>query len=339
MARDMPDAAPPDLPRGLIYCADDGPGLRRGGRQPAWSYRDDAGKTVKDAATLERIRSLVIPPAWTDVWIAPKAGCHIQATGRDARGRKQYRYHPDWNTAQTEGKFDRMIPFGRALPRLRKRIEHDLAKRGLPKDKVLAAVIRMLEITLIRVGNEEYARTNKSFGLTTLQKRHVTLTGAGAVFSFRGKSGKMHQTGFHDRRLARIVRACADLRGQRLLQYVDAEGQTHAVTSGDVNDYLREAMGDDFTAKDFRTWFGTVGAARALCAQEAPQDEAAAKQAISTCVKAVAGVLGNTPAVCRKAYIHPTVLAAFTDGRLKLRISASERGFETAVLRMLEAAA
>ncbi|MES2036077.1 MAG: DNA topoisomerase IB [Pseudomonadota bacterium] len=338
MARDTADLGPPDLPEHLVYCADDGPGIARKGKPPLWSYEGPDGETVKDDATLERIRALVIPPAWTDVWIAPKPSCHVQATGRDARGRKQYRYHADWRSARDEGKFDRMAAFGRALPKLRKRLETDLARRGLPKAKVLAAVIRMLEITLIRVGNDEYAKTNKSFGLTTMQKRHVTLTGAGAVFSFRGKSGKQHRTGFHDRRLARIVRACADLRGQRLFQYVDEDGQTHGITSGDVNDYLREAMGDDFTAKDFRTWFGTVGAARALCLQEAPGSATAAKQAVNACVKAVAGVLGNTPAVCRKAYIHPAVIEAFSQGRLKLKTSASERGFETAVLRMLEAA-
>ena len=337
MARDMTDLAPPDLPDSLTYCADDGPGISRSGSHPTWSYRRD-GAVVKDEPTLARIRGLVIPPAWTDVWIAPKASCHIQATGRDARGRKQYRYHADWSAARSEGKFDRMIPFGRALPKLRKQLERDLARRGLPREKVLAAVIRMLEITLIRVGNDEYAKTNKSFGLTTMQKRHMTLTGAGAVFSFRGKSGKMHKTGFHDRRLARVVKACADLRGQRLFQYVGEDGETHGVTSGDVNDYLREAMGEAFTAKDFRTWFGTVGAARALCLQDAPASQTAAKSAVNVCVKAVSGVLGNTPAVCRKAYIHPAVLEAFTEGRLKLKTSASERGFETAVLRMLEAA-
>jgi len=338
MARDSVDLGPADLPEHLTYCADDGPGITRKGAAPKWSYRGPDDKPVKDDATLDRIGKLVIPPAWTDVWIAPKASCHIQATGRDVRGRKQYRYHVDWSAARGEGKFDRMLAFGRALPRLRKQVEIDMARRGLPREKVVAAVVRMLEITLIRVGNDEYAKTNKSFGLTTMQKRHVKLSGAGAVFSFRGKSGKQHQTGFADRRLARIVRACAELRGQRLFQYVDEDGERHGITSGDVNDYLRQAMGDDFTAKDFRTWFGTVGAARALCLQPAPDSATAAKQAVNVCIKAVAGVLGNTPAVCRKAYIHPAVLAAFTEGRLTLKPSGSERGFETAVLRMLEAA-
>jgi len=336
MARDVADLGPTDLPENLTYCTDDGPGIARSGKPPLWSYKGPDGKVIKDERTLDRIRGLVLPPAWTDVWIAPKASCHIQATGRDARGRKQYRYHQDWRTARDEGKFERMAAFGRALPRLRKQVEADLARRGLPREKVLAAVVRMLEITLIRVGNDEYAKTNKSFGLTTMQKRHVTLTGAGAVFSFRGKSGKQHRTGFHDRRLARIVRACADLRGQRLFQYVDEDGAAHGVTSGDVNDYLREAMGEAFTAKDFRTWFGTVGAARALCLQAAPSSQTAAKQAVTTCVKAVAGVLGNTPAVCRKAYIHPAVIDAFSQGRLALKPGASDRAFETAVLRMLE---
>ena len=336
MARDAVDLGPADLPDHLTYCADDGPGIARKGAAPKWIYRGPDGKPVKDDATLDRISKLVIPPAWTDVWIAPRPNCHIQATGRDARGRKQYRYHADWSAARDEGKFDRMLAFGRALPRLRKQVEADLTRRGLPREKVLAAVVRMLEITLIRVGNDEYARTNKSFGLTTMQKRHVKLSGAGAVFSFRGKSGKQHRTGFTDRRLARIVRACAELRGQRLFQYVDEDGVSHGVTSGDVNDYLRAAMGDDFTAKDFRTWFGTVGAARALCLQPAPDSQTAARQAVTSCVKAVAAVLGNTPAVCRRAYIHPAILDAFAEGRLTLKPSASERGFETAVLRMLE---
>ncbi|MBP7704605.1 MAG: DNA topoisomerase IB [Caulobacter sp.] len=334
MARDTADF--PDLPPRLSWCSDHGPGIRRRGRPPLWSYRDDAGEAVTDEATLERIRALVIPPAWTDVWIAPRPNCHIQATGRDARGRKQYRYHERWKAARTEGKFDRMVAFGRALPKLRKRLEADMSRRGLPRDKVLAAVVRMLELTLIRIGNDEYARTNKSFGLTTMQKKHVKLSGAGAVFHFRGKSGKDHQTGFTDRRLARIVRACADLRGQRLFQYLDEDGARQAVTSGDVNDYLREAMGEDFTAKDFRTWFGTLGAFKALSLQPPPTSETETKRTVTTCIKAVAGLLGNTAAVCRAAYVHPKVIDLFSSGRLTLRPSLEGRGLETALIRLLE---
>lgn len=334
MPRDTADT--PELPPRLVWCGDDGPGLRRRGRPPLWSYVDDDGQEVEDEATLARIRALVIPPAWADVWIAPRPDCHIQATGRDAKGRKQYRYHERWRAARDEGKFGRMVAFGRALPRLRKRIEVDLRRRGLPREKVLAAAVSMLELTLIRVGNDEYARTNKSFGLTTLRKKHVTLNRGGAVFSFRGKSGKEHRTGFHDRRLARVVRACADLRGQRLFQYVDDDGRPQAVTSGDVNDYLRQAMGEDFTAKDFRTWFGTLAAAKALSMQDCPVSETAAKRAVGDCIKAVAGLLGNTAAVCRAAYVHPRLIDLFSSGRLTLRPSLEGRRLETALIRLLE---
>ena len=334
MPRDA--AALPDLPPRLVWCGDDEPGIRRRGRPPQWSYVDDDGATVTDEKTLDRIRALAIPPAWTDVWIAPHARCHIQATGRDARGRKQYRYHERGKAARDEDKFDRMLAFARALPRLRKRVDADLRKRGLPREKVLAAVVRMLELTLIRVGNDEYARTNRSFGLTTMRKTHVTLNSAGAVFRFRGKSGKAHCTGFHDRRLARVVKACADLRGQRLFQYVDEEGDSQAVTSGDVNDYLREAMGDAFTAKDFRTWFGTLAAAKAFSLRTAPHSDAAAKQAVADGVKVVAGLLGNTAAVCRAAYVHPRLIDLFSSGRLTLRPSLEGRRLETALIRLLE---
>lgn len=325
-----------DLPANLSWCNDDGPGIRRDGAHPDWSYRHDDGKVVKDAATLARIRNLVIPPAWRDVWIASKASCHIQATGRDARGRKQYRYHPRWKAARAEGKFDRMVAFARALPALRRRLESDLRSRGLPREKVLAAVVRMLELTLIRIGNDEYARSNKSFGLTTLRKRHVTLKPAGAVFTFRGKSGKVHCTGFYDRRLARVVGKCAELRGQRLFQYVDEAGVAQAVTSGDVNDYLRGAMGEAFTAKDFRTWFGTLSAARALSQHPPPEEEAAARRAITDCIKVVACQLGNTSAVCRSAYVHPRLIDLFSSRRLTLRPALEGRQLEAALIRLLE---
>jgi DNA topoisomerase-1 len=291
---------------------------------------------VTDEPTLDRIRKLAIPPAWTDVWIAPSARGHIQATGRDVKGRKQYRYHERWRQQRDGGKFDRLIAFGRALPKLRSRVDHDLAKRGLPREKVLAAVLRVMEMTLIRVGNEEYAKANKSFGLTTLRDRHARIGAEKAVFEFRGKSGKTHRTGFRDRRLARVVKACQDLPGQRLFQYLDEEGQQHVVESADVNAYLRETMGEDFSAKDFRTWAGTVAAARALVTlPECGAGDGLTKRNVNTCVKAVAGLLGNTPAVCRSAYIHPEVLAAYQAGKLPLK-GGDGRAFELSVLRFLE---
>lgn len=326
------------VPQGLSYVSDQDPGLRRKpARGQGFNYSDAAGKPVTDEKTLDRIRALAIPPAWTDVWISPKGNGHIQATGRDVKGRKQYRYHARWSAERGLGKYDRVLAFGRALPKLRKRVDEDLARRGLPREKVLAAVIRVMEMTLIRVGNEEYAKQNKSFGLTTLRDRHARIGGAKAVFEFRGKSGKVHQTSFNDRRLARVVKACQDIPGQRLFQYLDDDGQRRAVESADVNAYIRETLGDDFSAKDFRTWAGTVAAARALTMPECA-DLSASKRNINTCVKAVAGVLGNTAAVARSAYIHPAILDAYAEGRLDLKPGKQERAFELAVLRFLEAA-
>jgi len=320
---------------GLRYVHDHAPGIRREiGRRGA-RYIHSGGRTVNEPATLERICRLVIPPAWTEVWICPHPSGHIQAVGRDARGRKQYRYHDQWRASRDEAKFERVCAFGRALPRLRRRVEADLAHRGLTRDRVLAAVVRLLEVTLIRVGNDEYARTNKSFGLTTLRKRHAHLSGVGAVFEFRGKSGVTHRTSFHDRRLARILRGCEHLPGQRLFQYLDEEGARCAVGSGDVNAYLREAMGEAFSAKDFRTWFGTLSAARALALQPTPQSAAEAKREIAACIKAVAGILGNTPAVCRACYIHPAVFRAFEAEALSPRLAGEARGAELALLKLL----
>jgi len=324
---------------GLNYVDDRDPGITRRGTARGIEYRDPDGKPVRDKATLDRIAKLVIPPAWTDVWICPDPNGHIQATGRDQKGRKQYRYHDGWRSVRDSHKYERMIDFGRRLPRLRKRLEADLARRGLPREKVLATVVSLLETTLIRVGNDEYARQNKSFGLTTMQKRHVRPSGEGAVFEFRGKSGKIHKTGFRDRRLARVIRACQDLPGQRLFKYVDEDGNPQAVTSNDVNAYIRVATGGDFTAKDFRTWSGTLQAARALTMQDAPTSATAAKQTVSTCVKAVAGLLGNTPAVCRSAYIHPGVIEAFEKGELGDKFGRSPQAGEPALLRFLEAQA
>lgn len=323
---------------GLVYVSDHDPGVSRRRSGTGFSYLRADGAPVKDAATLDRIHKLAIPPAWSEVWISPKPRGHIQAIGRDQRGRKQYRYHERWSLARADGKYDRVIAFGRALPRLRRRIEADLARRGLPRDKVLAAVVRVMEITLIRVGNKEYARENKSFGLTTLRNRHVRIGGGKAVFEFRGKSGKQHRTGFRDRRLARIVKACQDLPGQQLFQYLDDDGHRHAVESADVNRYIREAMGEDFSAKDFRTWAGTLLAARALIASEPCTSAGQSKRNVNICVKAVAGVLGNTAAVCRGAYIHPAVLEAYADGGLDLKQASGGRAFELAVLKFLEAA-
>jgi DNA topoisomerase-1 len=337
MAKDMPkDLGSEPLPQGLSYVSDQDPGIRRKKARSGFNYVGPDGKPVTDEKTLDRIRALVIPPAWTDVWISPKPSSHIQATGRDQRGRKQYRYHARWSAERGAGKYDRLIAFGRALPRLRSKVDEDLARRGLPREKVLAAVIRVMEATLIRVGNEEYARTNKSFGLTTLRDRHVKIGATKAAFEFRGKSGKVHTTGFNDRRLARVVKACQDLPGQRLFQYLDDEGQRRAVESADVNAYIREAMGEDFSAKDFRTWAGTVAAARALTMPDCA-DLSAAKRNLNTCVKAVAGLLGNTAAVARSAYIHPAILNAYAEGRLDLKPRGKERPFELAVLRFLEA--
>jgi DNA topoisomerase-1 len=321
----------------LAYVNDQEQGLRRLAHGKGFSYVDEDGRTVKDEATLARIKALVIPPAWTSVWICPDPNGHIQAVGRDQKGRKQYRYHPDWRADRDARKYDRMAAFGRALPKLRKRLAVDLARRGLPREKVLAAVVSLLELTLIRVGNDEYAKTNKSFGLTTMQKRHLKLAGGGAVFEFKGKSGKMHKTGFRDRRLARIVAACQELRGQRLFQYLDEDGQRRAIESSDVNDYIRAACGEDFSAKDFRTWYGSLAALEALSTSPKPETKTEAKRTLNTCVKAVAGLLGNTPAVCRAAYIHPKVLEAFETSRLPKRRAASPRAKELALLKLVAA--
>jgi DNA topoisomerase-1 len=338
MARDTSDLAPDLELSGLTYVNDDDAGIARVEGRTGFSYRDAKGAKVTDERTLARIRALAIPPAWTNVWICRSAKGHIQATGRDQRGRKQYRYHPDWRTSRDSAKYDRMVDFGRALPQLRAAVEADLARRGLPREKVLAAVVRLLELTLIRVGNDEYAKTNKSFGLTTLRDRHARVTGSGAVFEFRGTSGKVPTTGFRDRRLARIVKACQDIPGQRLFQYLDDEGARRAVESADVNAYIRQALGGDFSAKDFRTWAATVSAAHVLVLDPDCADPGAAKRNVGLCVKAVAGLLGNTAAVCRSAYIHPLVLQAYEDGSLPLKPAASARAFELSVLRFLESA-
>src|SRR5439155_568417 len=274
------------------------------------------GELIRDEQRLLRIKRLAIPPAWTEVWVSPLANGHIQATGRDARGRKQYLYHERWREVSDENKYDRIISFGKALPKIRRRIARDLALPGLSRNKVLATVVQLLERTFIRVGNEEYARENKSFGLTTMRNRHVDVAGSNMRFNFRGKSGVNREVDIDDRPVAKIVRKLQDLPGQELFQYLDKEGEKHGVTSEDVNNYLREITGQDFTAKDFRTWAGTVLAAMALQAQDAFANKTQAKKNVKDAISAVAKILGNTPAVCRKCYVHPAVLETYLDGDL-----------------------
>jgi DNA topoisomerase-1 len=323
---------------GLRYVHEDDPGIRRKRAGKGFTYLDPHGHRVKDAQTLDRIRRLAIPPAYEDVWISPHAQGHIQATGRDARGRKQYRYHADWSAVRGETKFAHMAAFGRALPKIRARVEADLRKHALSHDKVVATVVSLLELTLIRVGNDQYAKDNKSFGLTTLRNRHVKSEGAALKLEFKGKSGVMHKTGLHDRRLVRIIKALQALPGQRLFQYVDEAGERHAVCSHDVNAYLHEIVGEPFTAKDFRTWAGTVAAAKALAMQPPPSGKTEAKRLTNLCVKATAGLLGNTPAVCRSAYIHPAVLEAFAEQSLPKSFAKAEGDkYEKAVLKFLDA--
>jgi DNA topoisomerase-1 len=300
---------------GLRYTADDKPGIRRVRRGRTFRYLNSRGKPAK-AQDLKRIRSLVIPPAWTDVWICPDPAGHLQATGRDARGRKQYRYHVRWRTGRDDAKFERLIDFARVLPRIRKRCDADLAKPGMSREKVLAAVVRLLETTLIRVGNDEYARLNRSFGLTTLKSRHATVTGTRVRFRFRGKSARQHEVDIRDRRLATVVRRCQDLPGQELFQYVGDDGEPHDVASEDVNDYLREISGIEITAKDFRTWAGTVLAYRALRALAPGTDDRSSRKNVVEAVRLTSDRLGNTPAVARRSYVHPAILEAYMDGSI-----------------------
>jgi DNA topoisomerase-1 len=301
---------------GLRYVSDAEPGLRRERDGDAFVYRDAAGEPVAAPRVLARIDSLRIPPAWEEVWICRRADGHLQATGRDARGRKQYRYHPDWSATRNQTKYHRMLQFGAALPGLRERIDADLARRGLPRDKVLATVLRLMELTYIRVGNVEYARANSSYGLTTLRDKHVQVDGAAIRFQFIGKSGQKHAIDVRDRRLARIVKQCRDIPGYELFQYYDEGGERQRVGSGDVNDYLRAATGAEFSAKDLRTWGGSVLAAAALAALGPADSETAARRNVVQVVKDVAGALGNRPATCRKYYVHPAVLAAYATGAL-----------------------
>src|SRR5216117_487309 len=328
---------------GLHYISDDRLGYTRRGNNGEFEYLDTQGKRIRDEQRLLRIKRLAIPPAWTNVWICPSPTGHIQATGRDARRRKQYRYHERWRQLRDENKFGRLADFAKALPKSRQRVTHDMRLPGLPREKVLATVVRLLERTFIRIGNAEYARENKSFGLTTMQGRHVTVKGARLRFRFRGKSGRQHEVDVNDRRIANIVSKCQDLPGQDLFQYVDDEGEVRNVTSQEVNDYLREITNENFTAKDFRTWAGTILGAIELNAQGEFETKKQAKANLKTAICAVAHFLGNTPAICRKCYVHPAIVEAYLnrtqiaglDHATKNAAKINLRAIERAVLKFL----
>ncbi len=331
---------------GLRYVNEGERGISRQRAGKGFRYVAHGGRNVTDPATLGRIKRLAIPPAWREVWICPDAQGHIQATGRDARGRKQYRYHDDWRAVRDGTKYERVIAFGQALPRIRRRVRRNLRQRGLGREKVLATIVRLLETTLVRVGNEEYARANGSIGLSTMQDRHVRVSGGTMSFQFKGKSGKYHRIELHDPRVARIVHRAQDLPGQELFQYVDETGAVRDITSQDVNEYLRAIAGREFSAKDFRTWAGTVLAAVALRQFEAFETKSQAKKNLVAAIERVAERLGNTPSVCRKCYIHPMILESYLDGATvetimeqgKTVLNAGESGLnqaERAVLTFL----
>jgi DNA topoisomerase I len=332
---------------GLLYVSDEEPGIRRRKSGKGFTYTRPDGKKVEDGSTLERIKSLAIPPAYTDVWICAKANGHIQATGRDAKGRKQYRYHPAFREVRESTKYEHMLEFAKGLPAIRKTIDEHMSLRGLPREKVLATVVHLLENTLIRVGNSDYVKQNKSYGLTTLRDPHVKVEGGELRFQFKGKSGKTWRLQVKDRRVAKIVKACQDLPGQDLFQYLDENGEQQSITSADVNAYLKEITGSEITAKDFRTWAGTVLAALALAEFEEFDSDAKAKKNIRAAIEKVSARLGNTPSICRKCYVHPEVFASYLDRGLLLDIKeeietelredlASLRPEEAAVLALLE---
>ena len=342
MEKPGPRVPPPVVPpeesaetAGLHYVKDRRTGIRRFQTKRGFVYRAPNGRAVRDADTLRRIKSLVIPPAWTEVWITPDPRGHLQAVGRDARGRKQYRYHPRWREVRDENKYNRMISFGKALPRIRRQVHRDLRRKGLVRERVLAAVVRLLELSALRVGNEEYAQQNKSYGLTTLQHRHAQVRGSKVTFRFRGKSGKTHHVDVDHPILSRIVRKCQDLPGQDLFQYLDEDGEVRDITSQDVNDYLARISGKDFTAKDFRTWTGTVLAALALRELECDQSKAKAKRNLVQAIEQVAKHLGNTPSVCKKCYIHPVILESYLDGALVTALrQTAEQEMRTSLSRL-----
>lgn len=319
---------------GLRYVHDARPGLRRRRAGGVFRYLDADDSPVSDEATLRRIRRLAIPPAWQDVWICPREDGHLQATGRDARGRKQYRYHPRWREVRDETKYGRLVAFAKALPAIRRRVSRDLARPGLPREKVLAALVRLLETSYIRVGNAEYARENASFGLTTLRERQLQVRGAQLEFRFRGKSGVQHEIMLSDPRLARIMRRVQDLPGEELFHYIDADGAVRSVESSDVNDYLKAAAGEAFTSKDFRTWAGTRLCAQALRHCGAPGSVAQGRRVVTQAIEAVARKLGNTRTVCRKCYVHPAIIGAYERGELaELMRRRSDDAGVVAVLR------
>ena len=326
---------------GLVYVSDAGPGMRRKAAGTGYSYREPNGSTISDKNTLKRVKSLAIPPAWTDVWICPRPNGHIQATGRDARGRKQYIYHADWRDVRDNNKYERILDFARLLPRIRKAVARDMSKRGMPREKVLATVVSLLDKTLIRIGNDGYAKENGSYGLTTLRSRHLEVAGSELRFHFKGKSGKTWRLSVRDRRIARVVRSIQDLPGQHLFQYLDDEGAARSIDSADVNEYLREIAGADVSAKDFRTWAGTVLTVLALSALEAFSTQTQAKMNVRRAIEAVADTLGNTPTICRKCYIHPQIVACYLEGALpKVSVAGSTSSAtlpaeEAAVLRLL----
>lgn len=333
---------------GLLYVSDEEPGIRRKKAGKGFVFVKPGGAKVADEATLKRIRSLVIPPAWTDVWICTRANGHLQATGRDAKGRKQYRYHPGFREVRESSKYEHMMEFAQGLPAIRKTVAAHMGLRGLPREKVLATVVHLLETTLIRVGNSDYAKQNKSYGLTTLRDPHVQVDGAELRFQFKGKSGKTWRLQVKDRRVAKIVKACQDLPGQDLFQYLDDNGERQTVTSADVNAYLKEITGRDITAKDFRTWAGTVLAAMALAEFESFDSEAKAKKNVRAAIERVSSQLGNTPTICRKCYVHPEVFTSYMEGALLLNVReeveselrealSGLRPEEAAVLTLLEA--
>lgn len=325
---------------GLKYVSDASPGIRRRRAGKGFVFHDSRGKRIADIETLARIRHLVIPPAWRDVWICSDPNGHIQAVGYDDRGRKQYKYHEKWRAVRDENKYGRMMAFVTSLPRIRRQVARDLRKPGLPKEKVLATVVRLLETTFIRVGNEEYKKRNHSYGLTTLHNRHADVHGEHIHFHFRGKSGVQHAVDLDDRRLAKIVRACQDLPGEELFGYKDEDGNVHDVGSTDVNDYLRRVTGQDFTAKDFRTWAGTVLAAQALRELEAVDSDARRKKNVVAAIESVAKKLGNTRSVCRKCYVHPAILDSYLDGSFLKNLEARAKDLDSRLshLRPEEAA-
>jgi DNA topoisomerase-1 len=333
---------------GLTYVSDENPGIRRYKSGKGFRYVRPGGAKIEDAATLKRLKALAIPPAWRDVWVCPKTNGHIQATGRDAKGRKQYRYHARFREVRESTKYQHILKFAESLPIIRRKIAGHLGLTGLPREKVLATVVHLLEATLIRVGSDEYAKQNKSYGLTTLKNRHVEVNGCELRFNFKGKSGKVWRLGIHDRRIAKVIRACQELPGQELFQYVDEQGQTRNVTSSDVNAYLKEISGEEITAKDFRTWHGTVLAALALQEFEKFDSQAGAKKNIKAAIQRVAARLGNTPTICRKCYIHPEILSTYIEGSFLLEVKAKVeaelrddlpglKSEEAAVLTLLQA--